>query len=93
MRNNNELHEKDVRYTYHGFRFIAEWNSEDETYSNEIISPKGIKYINHSNSFEAIDFNRVTSADVCSITRNTITIKEFATIIDKWEEYIKNGYR
>ena len=30
MRNNNELHEKDVRYTYHGFRFIAEWNSEDD---------------------------------------------------------------
>jgi len=87
------LHEKNVYYTYLGYSFIAEWNTKDETYTNEIISPKGIRYINHNNSLDAIDFNRVTSADICSITKNTITIKEFATIINKWEEYNKNGYR
>ena len=86
------LHEKNVYYTYHGFRFIAEWDPKKEVYNNEIINPMGVRFIS-GNNLDSYEFNTITSADVCEVTKNTITIKEFATIIDKWEKYIKNGYR
>tara|TARA_B100001094_G_scaffold63518_1_gene59488 strand:+ start:4571 stop:4882 length:312 start_codon:yes stop_codon:yes gene_type:complete len=84
------LHEKNVYYTYHGYRFIAEWDKADKIYHNEITDFRGIPYVS-GNSLEAHEFNTITSADVCITTANTITIKEFARIIDKWEDYIKNG--
>tara|TARA_X000001388_G_C2133813_1_gene86062 strand:+ start:97 stop:375 length:279 start_codon:yes stop_codon:yes gene_type:complete len=89
----DKLHEKDKSYTYHGYRFIGQWDEEKEIYNNEILSPDGNKFINHNNSMDGLDFNRVTSVDVCATTKNTLTIKEFARIINRWEEFIKNGYR
>ena len=84
------LHEKNVYFTYHGYRFIAEWDSENNVYNNEIIGPQGIRYIS-GNTLDTYEFNRITSVDVCAVTKNTITIKEFAKIINTWEDYIKNG--
>ena len=39
------LNEKNVYFTYHGYRFISEWDPENEVYNNEIVSPQGVKYI------------------------------------------------
>lgn len=84
------LHEKNVYFTYHGYRFIAEWDLKENIFHNEILGPHGVKYISGS-TLDTYEFNRITSADVCSTTKNTLNIKEFAAIIDRWEKYIKNG--
>ena len=86
------LNEKNVYFTYHGYRFISEWDPENEVYNNEIVSPQGVKYISGHN-LDTYEFNRITSVDVCATTKNTLNIKEFVAIINRWEDYIKNGYR
>ena len=86
-----KMNEKDIYYTYKGYSFRGEWNEKRELYNNEIISPRGIRYIS-DNSLDAYEFNMITSADVCAKTKNSITIKEFARIINRWEDYIKNGH-
>ena len=88
----NKLHVKDKLYTYHGYRFLGQWDEEKEVYNNEIVGPQGVKYISGS-TLDTYEFNKITSADICAVTKNTLTIKEFAQIIDRWEDYTKNGYR
>ena len=87
---NKPLNEKNVYFTYHGYRFIAEWDPKENVFHNEIIGPQGVKYITGS-TLDTYEFNKITSADVCATTKNTLNIKEFAAIINRWEEYIKNG--
>ena len=45
------LHEKNVYYTYHGYRFIAEWNEADKIYHNEI------KY--YFNQYDFVSFHKL----------------------------------
>ena len=87
---NKQLNEKNVYFTYHGYRFVAEWDPKENVFHNEIIGPQGVRYITGS-TLDTYEFNKITSADVCATTKNTLNIKEFAAIINRWEEYIKNG--